>query len=465
VLVITPQRSYLNNARTWIERLDRGTQSDRRQLFVYYVQNGRAPELASVIGQAFAVNVSTGAEGQGTELAPGLAPADLSRGPTFVPQQAMGQGAGGATGGPGYGTGSAFGGGAYNGGGMGNGTLSAARRQVPYDAALGGPPGAGPPGQEAAAAPDSLRIVADPRNNALLIYATPAEYETILSALKKLDIVPLQVLIEATIAEVTLNDALKYGLEYFMNFGGSTVVFNSAANGVTSRPDPTDLVSSFPGFSYLLSLKNVKLVINALSQITDVKVISSPQLMVLDNQPARLQVGDQVPLAVRTSISTDSTSSSAPIVAEIEYRDTGVILDIIPRVNSGGLVVLDIVQEVSDVSPTVVTADTTTTTQATTPTISQRRIASTVAINSGDTVALGGLIRESTNHSVSGIPLLSEIPVMGNLFKSTSNAAQRTELLVLLTPRVVRDRQDAREVTDQLRQRLRGLAPLSGKIQ
>jgi general secretion pathway protein D len=464
VLVITPQRSYLNNARTWIERLDRGNETDRRRLFVYYVQNGRAAELASVIGQAFAVNVSTGAEGQGAELAPGLAPADLSRGPTFVPQQTIGQGPG-ATGNSGFGTGSAFGGNGAYAGGMGNGTLSAARRQVPYDAALAGPAGAGPPGLEGAAAPDSLRIVADPRNNALLIYATPAEYETILSALKKLDIVPLQVLIEATIAEVTLNDALKYGLEYFMNFGGSTVVFNSAADGVTPRPTPGDLVSQFPGFSYLLSLKNVKLVINALSQITDVKVISSPQLMVLDNQPARLQVGDQVPLAVRTSVSTDSTSSSAPIVAEIEYRDTGVILDIIPRVNSSGLVVLDIVQEVSDVSPTVVTANTTTTTQATTPTISQRRIASTVAINSGDTVALGGLIRESTNRSVSGIPLLSEIPVMGNLFKTTSDAAQRTELLVLLTPRVVRDRQDAREVTDQLRQRLRGLAPLSGKIQ
>jgi general secretion pathway protein D len=152
-------------------------------------------------------------------------------------------------------------------------------------------------------------------------------------------------------------------------------------------------------------------------------------------------------------------------VSEIEYRDTGVILDIIPRVNASGLVVLDIIQEVSDVVATVVTADTTTTAQATSPTISQRRIATTVAINSGETVALGGLIRDSAINTVTGVPLLSEIPILGNLFKTTTDATRRTELLVLLTPRVVRDRHDARVVTDELRDRLRGLAPLTEKIQ
>jgi general secretion pathway protein D len=468
VLVITPQRSYLSQARTWIERLDRGVETDRRQLFVYYVQNGRAIELAAVIGGAFAVNVGTPEGPPGPGLAPGLTPAELSRSPSMTQQSSTrpgGSSFGGGTSSFGGGQ-SSFGGGfTPNSGGTSSGTTMPTRRQAPLETTGGTLPTQGfDTAGSSTTAQDTLRIVPDPRNNALLIYATPAEYETILAALKKLDIVPLQVLIEATIAEVTLNDALKYGVEWFLNFGSNTVVFNTTETS-TPAPTPDLLLSKFPGYTYMLAMKDVKVVLNALSQITNVKVISSPQLMVLDNQPARLQVGDQVPLAVRTSVSTEVTTTSAPIVAEIEYRDTGVILDIIPRVNASGLVVLDIIQEVSDVAPTVVSAATTTTTQATTPTISQRRIASTVAINSGETVALGGLIRESSNRSVSGVPLLSEIPMVGNLFKTTSDSTQRTELLVLLTPRVVRDRQDARTVTEQLRERLRGLTSLSGKIQ
>jgi general secretion pathway protein D len=305
--------------------------------------------------------------------------------------------------------------------------------------------------------------VADQRNNALLIHATSAEYSTILSALKKLDIVPLQVMIEATIAEVTLNDALKYGVEWFFSVGNNNFVF-STREFSASNPGPSQLLGVFPSFSYVLAASNTKVILSALSQITDVKVVSSPQLMVLDNETARLQVGDQVPVAVRTSVSTE-TSDTAPIVAEIEYRDTGVILDIIPRVNASGLVVLDIVQEVSDVAQTVVSSNTTTVAQATTPTISQRRISSTVAINSGETVALGGLIRDGNNKTVTGIPVLSEIPILGNLFKTTTDTERRTELLVLLTPRVIHDRNDARVATDDLRERMRKLAPLPNLTQ
>jgi general secretion pathway protein D len=461
VLVITPQKSYLDDARDWIARLDRGNEADRRQLFVYYVQNGRAAELAGVLGQAF--NVSVGINQETTPqstLAPGLSPSEMTQ--PGATQQSYSPSSG-LTGNTSFGN---TGGTSSFGTESPAGALSPLRQSMqggggtPALGVGGGPEGTAPttPGPE-----NALRIVADVRNNALVMYATPAEYETMLAALKRLDIVPLQVLIEATIAEVTLNNDLKYGLEWFFSAGGSKFVFTPNATS-TNAPTPNLLTSTFPGFSYILSQSNARVVLNALSQITDVKVISSPSLMVLDNEPARLQVGDQVPLAVRTSISTEVSTTTAPIVADIEYRDTGVILDIIPRVNAGGLVVLDIIQEVSNVSPTVVNAATTTTTQATTPTISQRRIASTVAINSGDTVALGGLIQDSATKAVSGIPVLSDIPVLGNLFKTTDNANVRTELLVLLTPRVVRDRTDARLLTDQLRQRLRGLAPLSEKI-
>jgi general secretion pathway protein D len=437
VLAISPQRSYLDQAQAWIERLDRGVEADRRQLYVYYVQNSRATELADVLGQAFAVTVS-GTEEAAPEarVAPGLTPTELSRPSTgeLTPDTTGTQ---------------------YDQGGT-------ERRQGGLERPVGAPADIGISGGGAVGGSKSeLRIVADARNNALLIFATPTEYQTIEAALKKLDIVPLEVLIEATIAEVTLNDTLKYGLEWFFSVGNSNFVFrNTEPATTTPNPAPNLILSQFPGFSYLLASGDAKVVLNALTQITDVKVISSPQLLVLDNETARLQVGDQVPVATRTSVSTE-VSTTAPIVSEIEYRDTGVILDIIPRVNASGLVVLDIIQEVSDVvnRPGISTATT-----EITPVIAQRRIASTVAINGGDTVALGGLIRDNATQSKSGIPLLSDIPLLGNLFKTTTESTQRTELLVLLTPRVIRDRQDSRTVTDELRKRMHDLRLLPEKI-
>jgi general secretion pathway protein D len=436
ILVIASRNAYLDDARDWIERLDRGIEADRRQLYVYYLQNGRATELASVLGSALAVPTVTAQQTQPTpRLAPGLEAAQLGvQPPMDLPFPPSGT--------------TVVDGVAYPPAGLGPQDPALAQSSLQSLA------GSVSPG--AAGLPETARIVADARNNALLVYATSAEYRIIEAALKRLDIVPLQVLIEATIAEVTLNDTLKYGLEWFFNAGDSTFTFRTADPALTTpTPNPGLILSQFPGFSYVLAADDVKVVLNALSQITDLKVISSPQLLVLDNEPARLQVGDQVPIAVRSSVSV--TDPEAPVVNEIEYRDTGVILDIIPRVNASGLVVLDIIQEVSDV---VVRPGVTATTTTVTPTIAQRRIASTVAINSGETVALGGLIRDNKTNSVSGVPLLSDIPWIGNLFKTTSDSVQRTELLVLLTPRVVRDRQDARTITEELRSRLRALTPL-----
>ncbi|QEX16445.1 hypothetical protein FRZ44_17380 [Hypericibacter terrae] len=304
------------------------------------------------------------------------------------------------------------------------------------------------PATGAIAEGNGIRITADPTNNALLISATPSDYRKILSAIKQLDVVPLQVLIEATIAEVTLNDKLKYGLQWFFDSGSSSFTFSSLATGAVS--------AMFPGFSYVFTGGDNRVILNALSDITNVKVISSPQLMVLNNQSARLQVGDQVPIAVQSAVST--IDPNAPIVNSIEFRDTGVILDVVPRVNAGGLVVLDIAQEVSDVVET-------TSSTLNSPTIRQRRIASTVAVQSGQTIALGGLIRDSRTDSETGIPLLSDIPYLGNLFKTTSQTSDRTELLILLTPRVVRNSEDSREITEELRRRLHALQPLDEKIE
>jgi general secretion pathway protein D len=295
---------------------------------------------------------------------------------------------------------------------------------------------------------DDPRIIADDRTNTLLILATSEEYRMIEETLRKLDTLPLQVLIEATIAEVTLNDDLRYGLQWFFNSGSSTFVFSTQPDGVVA--------SIFPGFNYLFSGQDAQVVLNALTEITDVNVISSPQLMVLNNQSARLQVGDQVPIPVQQAVSV--LGLDAPLVNTIQFRDTGVILEVTPRVNNNGVVLLDIVQEVSDVAPT-----TSSTLEA--PTIQQRRIESSVVVRSNEPVALGGLIRDSNRSGRSGIPILSDIPLLGNLFKTTSNNKNRTELLVLITPRVVATDIDARLITDELRRRLNRLQGLDQRIQ
>ena len=439
ILVITPQESYLEDVRVWVQRLDRGIEGDRRQLYVYYVQNGRARELAEVVGKALSAEVTRTTEAAPQQrvlesIAPelGTAPGEPPVPSDEATQSEL------------------------------DGTTEPLRQALPMSGDELAGPDIGIGGAEPSETQAVFRIVADARNNALLVYATAEEYELVRAALEKLDLVPLQVLIEATIAEVTLNDTLRYGLEWFFDVGNHTITFNNA-NVRTSDPRPSNLIfTQVPGLSWLFATNDVRVVLNALTAITDVNVISSPTLLTLDNEPARLQVGDQVPVAIRSAQSVSDVD--APIVNEIEYRDTGVILDIIPRVNASGLVILDIIQEVSDVGATSSAAGTTVT-ESITPTISQRRIASTVAVNSGETIALGGLIRNSNTETVTGVPLLSDIPILGNLFKTTTDIKRRTELLVLLTPRVVRNSGDARNVTEELRRRLRALESLPALIQ
>ncbi|MHA1152894.1 MAG: type II secretion system secretin GspD [Alphaproteobacteria bacterium] len=422
VLAISPQPAYLDRAQTWIDRLDRGAEGAGRRIFVYHVQNGRAADLADVLGRIFEAELSERRAAPPPELAPGLSPVTIAPEPASLRAPAEGDVAATPIG-------------AQPAAAIPVQAASAARRND-----LGA----------VAAIEDSgnIRIIADEKKNALVILATTAEYRMIEATLKRLDITPLQVLIEVTIAEVTLSDDLRYGLQWFFQSGDSTVSFSTLSSGVVA--------GAFPGFSYLFSGSDARVVLNALTEITDVRVISSPQLMVLDNQSARLQVGDQVPIATQSSVTV--SDPDAPIVNSIQFRDTGVILEVTPRVNASGLVVLDVLQEVSDVIET-------TTSDIDSPTIQQRSIESTVAVQSGDTVALGGLIRDREEESVSGVPLLSSIPVLGNLFKTTQTLVRRTELLVLITPRVVRDRREALEVTDELRRRLESLGSLEQRIQ
>jgi general secretion pathway protein D len=398
VLAISHQARYLDHVRAWVNRLDRPGEGSDKRIYVYDVQNGRASDLAGTLGKLLFGSSSGGA-------ASGPSPGGIHGAGSIAPPPA-----GSATGAP-------------------ISSLTAA----PVDAVSisGSAPGIG-----------SLSITADETNNALAILATPQQYGVILGALKKLDATPLQVLLEAAIAEVTLTDNIKYGVQYVFQP-------NSMNQIVLSDSSSAAIAPAFPGFSYLYSNgTNIKVILDALQTLTHIEVVSSPQVMVLNNQPATLQVGNRVPIVTQQAQQT--TSDTAPIINSIEYEDTGVILKVTPRVNRGGMVMMDISQEVSQVADTSASP-------VPSPTIQERKINSSVAVQDGETVVLGGLISDSRSSSKNGIPILQSIPVLGNLFRDTGYGNDRTELLVLITPHVVDDTQKARKVTDELRHRLPGV--------
>ena len=418
VLVISPQPTYIARAEQWIQKLDESTDEAGRRLFVYYIQNGNAANLAQVLGDIFLAKESRDRPGQ-PSVAPNLRPV-VVRGPEAPTSAANASGSTPAS-----------------------TALARQSSTTPVQAAslAGGGTSLVFEGEQ------EVRIIADEGNNALVVLATPSDFRMVKSALAKLDIPPLQVLIEATIAEVELNDTLQYGVQWFFKNGRTEYALSQFATGTAD--------SIFPGFSFVLNATDIRVVLNALDEVTDLKVVSSPQLMVLDNHTARLQVGDQVPVVTQQAQSV--TQEGTPLVNSVEQRDTGVILSVTPRVNAGGLVIMDIEQEVSDVVAT-------TTSGIDSPTIRTRKISSSIAVQSGETVALGGLIRDRDFDTKVGLPILHRIPILGALFGRTEETVLRTELLVLLTPRVAGSQSDARAITDELRRRMRNLDPLIDRV-
>jgi general secretion pathway protein D len=422
LLVVSSTPAGLREVEVWIRRLDQPGESAGQRLYVYPVQNAKATELADVLGNIFqsrasaradappsaASNASSGARMGG--VAPGLTPVQIGPRPASP----------GAT-------------------------------TTPSAAA------AGTESSDGVALVDggSLEIIADDVRNALVILGTPEQYRMVESAIRKLDVVPLQVLIEARILEVALRDDLSYGVEWFFQ--------NNNINGGEGRSRGTlDLGSSgiaalAPGFSYTVidTADNVRLALNLLAEESDVNILSAPSLMVLDNQTATINVGDEIPVPARQSISNIDPNS--PTVNEITFRQTGITLSVTPRVSSSGLVTMEVQQEVA-------TAATTTTSNIDAPTIQNRQIDSVVAVNSGETIVLGGLMRTQQSQTESGVPGLRRIPGIGKLFSATNNEESRTELLVLITPRVVRNRDDVRSITEEFRQKLPRLQKLEAEM-
>ncbi len=448
VMVVTPRAAYLDEVRYWIEQFDRpNLNSAEPQLFVYKVQNGSSTHLAELLNGIY--GGSTAQQPGATGIAPGLT--GTSGTSPNVNSSFAGQ-YGASRSNP-FGTGlggSGFGGLGSNsfgtGGGLGGGMSG-----------LGGALGTQQQGQTGQQGPNvvtttlgqNVRVMADRINNTLLIHATAAEYERIEGTLKRLDIQRAQVLIEASIVEVTLGDGLEYGLQWAFRGGigggsGRGVIGPSGEGGVLAATGASD-----GGFTYTFrNGAGISAVLTALASKSLLKVISSPSLMVLDNHTAAIQVGNQEPVNTGTVVYTNSNVSST----SIQYKDTGVMLGVTPSVSAGDLVTLDVNQIVSDIGEDSQSAQT-----RGYATFLQRQINSKVAVRSGETLVLGGLIKDNVRNSKSGVPILSAIPVVGALFGTHGSSANRTELLVILTPRVLRSDDDARAVSRELRDRMKGL--------
>ena len=306
---------------------------------------------------------------------------------------------------------------------------------------------------ESSAVIGDVKIVANKTNNSLLIRAAPQTYEAIEATLRRLDRAPLQVLIEATIVEVTLNDQLRYGVQYFIESGSFQAGFDNSNAAASAAADLINPLTRLPGFNFLFTPGSSRLLIDALASLTDVRVLSSPTLVVQDNNTATLTVGDDVPITTRTAVGVQNVD--APLVNNIEYRATGVTLRVTPRINSNEVVSLNVIQEVSRLSDP--------TDPGLTPIITQRRIDSSVNVQTGQTIVLGGLIQDTETRGRDQLPILGDIPVLGNLFGGTNNTATRTELIVLVKPRIIRSAEDARDVSEELRARMRSFSPVRAK--
>jgi general secretion pathway protein D len=468
VMAVTRKPDVLRRIETWVRRLDT-IDTGRTGVNVYRVKYGEASHLARVLNNIFIGGAGAAAlDSTPSQIAPGSgissatsasASSRLSAAGTTT-STGLGRGQSGLGAGTGLGTppsGLAAGGAANQ-----PGNLFDARGGGLFGgrAGTGGPAGAG-----GAPILEGVRITADTVNNTLLIYASQENFAIIERTLHQIDRPQLQVGIDATIAEVTLNDNLNYGVQFYLTSqnlglapdkgsGLNTASIQPPASATATSVAGAFINRAFPGFNFLIGPElQPNMILNALHAVTDVKVLSNPSVVVIDNQVATLQVGDEVPISTgsATVLTTNNT-----VVNTIDYRNTGIILRVVPRINANGNVRLEIEQEISNVPNTGTGA-------TLTPTISQRKVRSSVAVASGQTVLLAGLVSERQSGARNGIPVLDQIPGLGDIFSQTGKGITRTELIIFIRPQIIRDSVDAHFVAEELRTKLRGtIGPFGG---
>jgi general secretion pathway protein D len=446
ILVVSQKPEYLKRAGTWIARLDK-SDTDGVNLKAYPLRYGNAKLVTALLNEMLTGHgvAAAGLDNASSQLSPGAGVSISSSGANPIASlSAMPTAASGVPV-PVSGPASVLNVRAAPAPGPGGG----------QDILSGGPLGAGGRPTVGNAILQNIRITADVTNNAILVYANQESQRVVEQTIRQIDRPQRQIAIEATIAEVTLNDRLTYGVQFFLASQKGSIVNTVATSpgAVNTIEPPSNAVNAaagallsraLPGFNLLIGAENSpRVILDALHGLTDVKVLSNPSLVVLDNQAATLQVGDQVPFSTGTA--TVLTANNT-VVNTIDYKNTGIILRVLPRANSNGNVVLDIEQEISSVAAG--------STGSLTPTISQRRVKSSIAVASGQTVLLAGLISETENRQRQGIPLLDSIPGVGDVFSHQTNTRGRTELILFIRPTLMRDAVDAHVIAEEMRTKM-----------
>ena len=426
LLVISPNPAYVEEAKKWIERLDGGGGEGVR-FYVYNLQNTRAEHIAPLLQQAFTGRVTQQTTTAPPTVAPGTPPGQIVSPPSFQPQT----------------------------------TPPGVTPPAPPAPAAPVPPRAGAAGEGTGIA-RNVQVVADKDQNTILIVATPSEFSIVEQALRKLDVQSRQVMIEVTIAEVQLNDSLTFGVEWVFKGGapsgrGSGGFFAPGAGGSTPFNPAAPVASAaaavglglVQGFSYIINNANfpggVQAVLNLLDTYGNTRVISNPHLAALDNQKATIKSGDRIPINQQSIVG----STTNVVTTTSQYVDTGVLLQVTPHINAGGLVTLEVQAEVSTPGQPANVGDA--------PPLSTRSVQTIVAVPSGRTMIMGGLITTNKGNTTNGLPLLDRIPVLGGLFGKQIINDNRTELVLFITPRVVANELDYEGVINDLRRKMDGL--------
>ena len=415
LLVVTTQPEYLEKARAWIERLDRtGAGTGGRRLHVYHMQYGKAENVAKLLNEIFGRSGPRVAAGGPTVV-----------GPAAMVQSSAPPSASGAQGGVGTQAGPAAG---------------AAR---PAAAGASSTSGATISRSSASLSQD-VQVIADTENNAIVVLGAPEDYDVIEAAIKRLDVIQRQVLVEVTLAEFALTGELQFGIDWFLNSREGRNYAGRLAGSASSSVSPPNAVANVPAGRGLTLVRTISggqiaAILNLLESDSRAKILATPSTTVADNHPATIKVGTRVP--VKTQTQTGVTPGTA--IESIQYIETGVLLEVTPRINSGSQVTLEINVEVSQ-------ARVNQSSSIDSPEVSNRSAKSLVTIGSGESVALAGLVRQDTTTDSTGLPVLAKIPLFGGLFGRQSELTVRTELVILITPKVINDTRQARDITEEL---------------
>jgi general secretion pathway protein D len=429
VLVITPQADYLDDIQQWLQRID--SAGEGVQLFSYELKYVKAKDLADRLAEVFGGGGGRSGDVGAPSLMPGLQSTEIKDGGIDD------SGASSA----------AIGG--DSGGGLGSGSMSLDPRQSGNGAVTLEVDG------------DKVGVSAVDETNTLLVRSTGQAWRSIRDVIERLDVMPLQVHIEAQVAEVKLSGALQYGVNWYFEQAVNATPANGGA-GLPSAAGRTiwgDLAGSIrpaggvnPGLAWTFLGRNAAAVINALDEVTDVRLLQTPSVVVRNNAEAIFNVGSRIPISSVTF--NPNSGSDGNTFSQVQYLDTGTILKVRPRITRDGTVFLDLVQEISTPG-SLASADNNGNVR-----IDTRRLKTEAAIQSGDTIMLAGLISDGVDRGSSGVPGLSRIPLIGGLFGTQRSGTNREEVIVLLTATVIRNPLEARDLTDEYGRRFRALEPL-----